>query len=215
LLDVDLSENIQIARKIAKLTQLQLAEKLGLSVMTIRRYESGNREPKFDMLEKIASVLNQPVEALLGIGHFEIEIGDLEGFEDAKSSNKNTLKERPHRSYDGTVRIKADDSMGLDLERAKELATLIENETDEIKLAEYMAEFEKYKEFFIGFKEQLSNLSRAIIDTAPDTSLRTAKEIITKIGKAFGELSPDNQKAALSYINYLKEQESKEDISDE
>ena len=48
-----------------RLTQEQLAMKLGLSVKQIRNYEQGLREPKVTMLKEIAKFFNCTMEELL------------------------------------------------------------------------------------------------------------------------------------------------------
>lgn len=58
-------ERIKKSRKYKGYTQQELADVLGLSVMTIRRFESNTRQPKLEMLEKIASALDVTVEKLL------------------------------------------------------------------------------------------------------------------------------------------------------
>lgn len=45
-------------RKVAGLTQEELAQKVGISTMSIRRYESGERIASRDMLHAIAAALN-------------------------------------------------------------------------------------------------------------------------------------------------------------
>lgn len=45
-------------RKVAGLTQEELAQKVGISTMSIRRYESGERIASRDMLHAIATALN-------------------------------------------------------------------------------------------------------------------------------------------------------------
>lgn len=40
------------------MTQAELAQKVGLATITIRQYESGAREPKFDTLRKISQALD-------------------------------------------------------------------------------------------------------------------------------------------------------------
>ena len=57
---------LRTARKRAGLTQQQLAEQLGIAVMSVRRYESGTREPNMPMLTRISEILNCPVQTLLG-----------------------------------------------------------------------------------------------------------------------------------------------------
>lgn len=53
-----IGNKIKQFRKEKGLTQKELAAKLGVAEITIRKYESGDREPKLDQLEKIASALD-------------------------------------------------------------------------------------------------------------------------------------------------------------
>lgn len=48
------------------LSQSQLADKLKVGKSTISMYESGKREPNFEMLEAIADVLNVNLHFLMG-----------------------------------------------------------------------------------------------------------------------------------------------------
>lgn len=48
------------------LTQVEMAEKLGISRSTIGMYETGAREPDFETLEKIADFFNVDTDFLLG-----------------------------------------------------------------------------------------------------------------------------------------------------
>ena len=58
-------ERIKVARKAAKLTQAELAERLGLATGTVQQYELNKREPGLDRLLEIAFVLNvQPGQLL-------------------------------------------------------------------------------------------------------------------------------------------------------
>ena len=58
---------IKEARKAAKLTQRELAEKLGIKVSTLSGYEIGAHDPKSNNLAKIAQICNTTVDWLLGI----------------------------------------------------------------------------------------------------------------------------------------------------
>lgn len=53
------------ARKNAKLTQKQLAERAGMSQQQLQQYETGKRKPKYETLLKIAKVLNIPIDSLI------------------------------------------------------------------------------------------------------------------------------------------------------
>ena len=48
------------------LTQVEMAEKLGISRSTIGMYETGAREPDFETFEKIADFFNVDTDYLLG-----------------------------------------------------------------------------------------------------------------------------------------------------
>ena len=62
-----ISERIRQQRKEKGLTQADLAELLGMSEMTIRRWEAGKSSPRIDELQKVASMLETSVEYLIGI----------------------------------------------------------------------------------------------------------------------------------------------------
>jgi transcriptional regulator with XRE-family HTH domain len=47
-------------------TQTELAEQLGVSRMTVYRYEEGGREPSLAMLRRLAEVLEVDVGELVG-----------------------------------------------------------------------------------------------------------------------------------------------------
>lgn len=50
----------------ALMSQKELAEKLGTSNMNVSRYEAGTREPKIEMLVKMAELLGVTVDQLVG-----------------------------------------------------------------------------------------------------------------------------------------------------
>lgn len=72
---------IKKARKKAGLKQSELAEKLGVAVVTIGQYERNQRQPRYDQLQRIAAALGTTVSNLLppdnywededGVGHTE------------------------------------------------------------------------------------------------------------------------------------------------
>lgn len=62
---MSVGDRIKDARKKAGLTQKQLGFRIGVSSVTITRYERGERTPSTDQLKKIASALNIPVATLI------------------------------------------------------------------------------------------------------------------------------------------------------
>lgn len=57
-------DKIKFYRTQQKLTQKQLAEKAMIATISIQQYESNTRNPKIETLQRIASALNVPVNAL-------------------------------------------------------------------------------------------------------------------------------------------------------
>ena len=56
---------IRAARKAKNLTQKQLGELSGIAEPTIRRYELGKLNPKYETLQRIATALEIPVWQLI------------------------------------------------------------------------------------------------------------------------------------------------------
>lgn len=61
---MQIGEQIRKYRKLLGLTQQDLADKTGISLMSIRRYESGEREPKAITLSVIAQALGVNIRVL-------------------------------------------------------------------------------------------------------------------------------------------------------
>lgn len=60
------AECLQSIRKSEKVTQLQLAEIIGVDRTTVAKYETGAREPDLETLCKLAEALNVSTDELLG-----------------------------------------------------------------------------------------------------------------------------------------------------
>lgn len=63
---MQIAEKLKKIRKERGFTQKRLAEKAGLAEVTIRQYESGKREPKFKMVEKLTKALEISAAELTG-----------------------------------------------------------------------------------------------------------------------------------------------------
>lgn len=60
---MSLGSKIKELRKLKKMTQSELADIIGVKTITIRKYESNEREPNMETLKKIAKALNiSPIE---------------------------------------------------------------------------------------------------------------------------------------------------------
>lgn len=69
---MNIGEKIKKYRKEAGLTQKQLAEKINRKEITIRKYESGEREPRISIINDICEALNIPIDEF-GEELFEIK----------------------------------------------------------------------------------------------------------------------------------------------
>lgn len=79
--DYALGQRIKAARKKQKMTQKELASKLGLATGTIQQYELDKRQPRLEQIQALASALNTSLEDLLGI------------FEDLDLNSSDSLEE--------------------------------------------------------------------------------------------------------------------------
>lgn len=61
----EVGKRIRKMRKLKGMTQEQLAKETGLSVMSIRRYESAERSPSMSVYKKIADVLDTSTNFLI------------------------------------------------------------------------------------------------------------------------------------------------------
>jgi transcriptional regulator with XRE-family HTH domain len=63
---MDLSERIKEKRRAIGLSQQVLALRVGVSMMTVRRWESGERAPDANALQRLSAELNVTTSYLLG-----------------------------------------------------------------------------------------------------------------------------------------------------
>lgn len=77
--------HIKDVRKDLNLTQKQFAKKIGCAEITIRQYENGKRQPRLEVLQKIASTFDIPVSDLLPTAE-ELEAKNRELEQDIKGN---------------------------------------------------------------------------------------------------------------------------------
>lgn len=75
---MDFGEKLRMLRTGQKLTQQQLAERLGIAKSVVSYYESGNRFPSYDVLVKIARTFHVTTDYLLDVERKRIiDVSDL------------------------------------------------------------------------------------------------------------------------------------------
>jgi repressor LexA len=72
-----LGQAINRARKLVKLSQKELGNKLSISNKTISAYESGRVIPPIPTLQKIAEITNQPIGIFFQNDESEVNITNL------------------------------------------------------------------------------------------------------------------------------------------
>ena len=89
---MEFSERLKELRKQAKLTQVELAGKLGIVQSSYADWERGKKKPTQDNLVKIAQVLNVSVDYL--VGNSEEKSDDLDNIELLFRMNSKGLTEK-------------------------------------------------------------------------------------------------------------------------
>ena len=72
-----LSKAINRARKLAKLSQKELGDRLSISDKTISAYESGRAIPPVPTLKRIAEITNQPIGMFFQNDENEVNLTNL------------------------------------------------------------------------------------------------------------------------------------------
>ena len=85
-------------RKSQRLTQQQLADRLGVAKSVVSYYENGERFPSYDVLIKISRIFHVTTDYLLGVERkYTIDISDLSESDRAVvTSVISALKEKQH-----------------------------------------------------------------------------------------------------------------------
>lgn len=90
---MEFSERLKNLRKQAHLTQVDVAEKLGISQPAYASWERGTKKPTQDNLVKIAQILNTSVDYLVGNSDEKIE-DELDNVEFLFRMNSKGLTEK-------------------------------------------------------------------------------------------------------------------------
>lgn len=64
---VNMGKKLHSLRTEKKLTQKQIADRIGLAISAVSSYESGNRYPSYESLIKLARMFHVSTDYLLGI----------------------------------------------------------------------------------------------------------------------------------------------------
>ncbi|WOL39616.1 LexA family transcriptional regulator (plasmid) [Pyramidobacter sp. YE332] len=95
-----LKDLLRRLRKDKGLNQIDLAQRVGVSIDSVRRWEAGKREPRLSELEKIALVLEVPVTSL-------VSGAEAGGFENktAPSPKEERVEIIEHYGMNGSIKV--------------------------------------------------------------------------------------------------------------
>lgn len=162
---IDIGYNIKSARNAAGLTQEELARQCGVATITIRQYESGKREPKYDTLERLADALDVPLEVLLGIGDSISSAGTTgtEGLEQLPKDTQEGKTDFPYPDMTGrTERYEPWTQADEMILRAGGFRAVAEfNFLSDVDKAEALKDINKFIEFTLSKYKQLDRAETA------------------------------------------------------
>lgn len=67
----EFSRKVKMKMKRLKITQIELADQIGISRVTISRYVNGTREPNYLLIKDLADVFNCPISELTDFWYLE------------------------------------------------------------------------------------------------------------------------------------------------
>ncbi len=67
MVNMNMGDKLKSLRIEKKLTQKQIADRIGLAISAVSSYESGTRYPSYDVLVKLARIFHVSTDYLLGM----------------------------------------------------------------------------------------------------------------------------------------------------
>lgn len=116
-----IGQRIKALRETAHLTQEQLGEKVGVTGVTIMRYEKGLRHPKLEMLGDISTVLGAPLDTLLGPEY--LKEGEFERILSSVSAERSAFSDTLDRIEAALEKLNSD-GRNKAVERVEELTEI-------------------------------------------------------------------------------------------
>ena len=213
----NLALNIKEFRKKNKLSQAELAEKLGVARTTIGYYERAEVEPNIYTLIQLSKLMNRSIDSLLGLNHSTENTNDLNNSDLSKKifilnklieKNNQSFKElessklRTERMFNELKRTRnrAENDIKLFQGLSKEFTNTLDKE-HEINLSDAL-EYQDInynfstteKEDFLSsnLKDLISNLNFIPIDVVGEVSCGTPSYAFNEISKSIA--LPSNYK---------------------
>ena len=99
---MNIGNRIRASRNAAKLSQAELADKCGLHVNSVGKYENGINSPPFEAIVKIATALDITIAELVGERDTQV-LAEKILIEDLLNSKRQALSALEEKRLDGTA----------------------------------------------------------------------------------------------------------------
>lgn len=192
-----IGEKIRQIRKEKGLTQKELADKAGLSTMSIRRYENGERVAPEKLLKSIACALNLPESFFLDERLPEIVVPGYDGTEIIVPSRvvrriASCLEMNPY-SLTSSL-LKDEDSLRKALSRVRGMSDkeYSDKESGEVEFGDEMAEAEEILNKLLGML------------TSRQMRLQATDENFELVRMIYDGLNEEGRKKIVEYATMLK-----------
>lgn len=192
-----IGEKIRQIRKEKGLTQKELADKAGLSTMSIRRYENGERVAPEKLLKSIARALNLPESFFLDERLPEIVVPGYDGTEIIVPSRvvrriASCLEMNPYSLTSSLLKDK--DSLRKALSRVSGMSDkeYSDKESGEVEFGDEMAEAEEILNKLLG------------MSASRQMGLQAADENFELVRRIYDGLNEEGRKKMVEYATMLK-----------
>lgn len=143
------SENrIRICRKAAKITQQELADRIGVKRAVISKYETGAISPRVEVLQNIARALGVSVDTLLGETMYIDTVENISALLNSGEATAENLTEKikeknPNIPEDELLRVEQYAERLRQNEEVKNIVNLVNKEKAETERIEHLLDMLK------------------------------------------------------------------------
>lgn len=188
---IRIGKYISFLRKNSKLTQGQLAEKLGVSHQAVSNWERGETMPDIALLTKLASVLNTTTDRILLSGE------EMDGAENTNNTALNTEVQ----AVESTARIETDKSRTPD-ERINE--SIVETERN----------IEEREERVKELKNTITILKKRLSSAKSQSAIEKLEELIDNVEGQVDELQEEIEEFQEMIEEETEELEELDELAD-
>lgn len=158
VIKLNIGQKIKEHRKTKGITREKLAETIGLSVHAIAKYEQGQREVSFEIMDKIALALDVPMSEFLGIREDNINLLSNEFIDQSLKNYPPETKRKVMDIVDLLVLSPYDDILDIDVFEDTDIARFYLTTHIVLALQEYKSDLMKFNYLSNSEKSKLKEI---------------------------------------------------------